>query len=228
MRTIVVFGLGMAAGLAAAGLSIGRPAAAQPGAGAAAPMRGDGCPCPGDADCNGIVNFADITEVLTNWNFSCAPDSDGDGVPDSIDNCPLDANPSQEDADADGMGDACDPVEIDDDMDGWPSTIDCDDDNAQVFPGAPEFCNGIDDDCDGQIDENAVGAPAWFRDDDGDGWGQIGDVVFACLPPPGYAEAAGDCDDANDAVNPGTPEVCHDGIDNNCDGQIDPDCGPIP
>jgi hypothetical protein len=226
MKTFVVFGLGMAAGLAAAGLSIGRPAAADQGAAAA--MRGDGCPCPGDADCNGIVNFADITEVLTNWNFSCAPDTDGDGVPDAIDNCPLDANPSQEDTDMDGMGDACDPVEIDNDMDGWPSTIDCDDDNAQVFPGAQEFCNGIDDDCDAQVDEDAVGGQPWYRDVDGDGWGNAGDVVFACFPPPGFVDFAGDCNDFDSFVHPGMPEICHDWIDNNCDGLIDPDCGPIP
>jgi hypothetical protein len=43
-------------------------------------------------------------------------DDDGDGVPDSVDNCPLDANAAQADLDLDGKGNACDP---DADGDGW-------------------------------------------------------------------------------------------------------------
>ena len=48
-------------------------------------------------------------------------DTDSDGVPDSLDNCPTKANPNQADLDADGQGDACDP---DRDGDGVPNSID--------------------------------------------------------------------------------------------------------
>ena len=41
-----------------------------------------------------------------------APDADGDGVPDDIDNCPNVANPDQTDSDHDGAGDACDPIRV--------------------------------------------------------------------------------------------------------------------
>ncbi len=43
-----------------------------------------------------------------------APDTDGDGVPNSTDNCPQDPNPGQRDTDGDGLGNKCDP---DDDND---------------------------------------------------------------------------------------------------------------
>ncbi|RME04770.1 MAG: T9SS C-terminal target domain-containing protein, partial [Bacteroidetes bacterium] len=74
---------------------------------------------------------------------------------------------------------------------------DCDDNNASVNPGAPELCNGLDDNCDGII-------PASEQDNDGDG----------------YRLCDGDCNDNNAAINPGAAEVCN-GIDDNCNGQID-------
>jgi hypothetical protein len=81
------------------------------------------------------------------------------------------------------------------------SALDCDDDNPQQFPGAPErTCNGIDDDCNPDTPD--------ALDNDSDG-------VIAC----------DDCDDTNGGMAPGRSEVCWDGIDNNCDGQIDPGCG---
>ncbi len=76
---------------------------------------------------------------------------------------------------------------------------DCDDSNPDVHPGAAELDNGIDDDCDGEVDN--------FPDDDGDGWS--------------WPE---DCNDDDAAINPDADEDCENGIDDDCDGEID-ECG---
>jgi hypothetical protein len=77
---------------------------------------------------------------------------------------------------------------------------DCDDTNATVSPGAPEICDGLDNDCDLATDED--------YDADGDGHAPIG----AC-------DAGDDCDDGNPDVFPGAPELCNDTLDNDCDGE---------
>ena len=110
---------------------------------------------------------------------------------------------------------------IDGDSDGTVFAYDCDDGSSAVRPGANEICNGVDDDCDGDIDVNAViGAPTWYRDRDRDGFGADSSAVTACDPPGNTVPAAGDCDDNNDGVFPGAEEVCND-LDDNCDGSTD-------
>ncbi len=77
---------------------------------------------------------------------------------------------------------------------------DCDDADASVFLGASEWCNGRDDDCDGEIDEDASDPPAWCRDADGGGLGDRDERVYACEAPEGYVSSAGDCDDSDASV----------------------------
>ncbi len=98
-------------------------------------------------------------------------------------------------------------------------SIDCADANGARNPGMPEVCNGIDDNCDGAVDEGVL--QLWYRDADGDGFGNAGlPSMLPCTANPGYTRVAGDCDDANGARSPGATELC-DGIDNNCNGVLD-------
>ena len=86
-------------------------------------------------------------------------DDDADGVLDVNDTCPLIPNPAQDDLDQDGRGDLCDD---DADGDGFHVNDDCDDFAADVYPDHPEVCDGVDNDCSGDVDEG-------FDDTDADG-----------------------------------------------------------
>ncbi|MHB8877635.1 MAG: putative metal-binding motif-containing protein [Myxococcaceae bacterium] len=96
---------------------------------------------------------------------------------------------------------------------------DCDDTDPNVFPGAPEYCNGKDDDCNGTADNNVV-SRNYYVDGDADGYGAGAGVLDCKQVVPGKAPQAGDCNDANPAVHPGAAEVCN-GRDDNCDTQTD-------
>ena len=78
---------------------------------------------------------------------------------------------------------------------------DCDDADASVHPGAPETCNGIDDDCNGAVDDNPA-TISWFFDKDGDGYGNPMDAVSSCVPPVGYVANSEDCYDGNSNAHP--------------------------
>ena len=112
------------------------------------------------------------------------------------------------------------PVALDADGDGHSSDVDCDDADPASYPGAEEVCDGADNDCDGDVDED--GGSAWYADSDGDGYGDAGEVVFACAQPTGAVDDASDCDDGDAEVHPGADELC-DGIDNDCDDETDED-----
>ena len=146
----------------------------------------------------------------------CDADRDHDGWCDDEDFCPDTPDLLNNDSDSDGVGDVCDD---DDDNDGVLDANDCGPRNRFIYPGAPEDCtNGLDDDCDGQIDE---GARDWYRDADGDGFGDPGNVASDCTAPAGYVGNADDCDDTRANVYPGANGPCDDGLDNDCDGAVD-------
>ena len=97
-------------------------------------------------------------------------------------------------------------------------TGDCDDSDSRVAPGRPDGCDGVDNDCDGATDENAL-TEAFYVDEDGDGAGGT-EPTFACLGQPGVGAFPNDCDDADPRRAPGLPETC-DGLDNDCDSVVD-------
>lgn len=108
---------------------------------------------------------------------------------------------------------------VDNDEDGFDATQDCDDENALIFPGAVESCNGFDDNCDGNVDES-LNFEVFFIDNDADGFGTADVVEMGCTAPLGYVAIDGDCDDADPMIQPAAEEIC-DEIDNNCNGDID-------
>ncbi len=159
----------------------------------------------------------------------CLPDLDGDGYDQSVDcdDTNPSINPGAFDIPGDGIDQNCDGVDAvmcytDADGDGYGSngdpgtytpggvcppgkvTIqgDCHDGAAGINPGATEICNGIDEDCDGFIDDNPVGAPTWYRDSDGDGAGDPAADSVACTMPGGYVANFDDCDDTDPTVPP--------------------------
>ncbi len=100
---------------------------------------------------------------------------------------------------------------------------DCDDSNAGVNPQAAETCNGIDDNCDAFIDHEAIDAPTWFTDEDGDGYGTDDSATTACLAPgDGWTTLGGDPADYDPLSFPGATERCN-GRDDDADGLVDED-----
>lgn len=193
-----------------------------------------------DDDCDGDVDSDDAN--VTGQQLWYA-DVDGDGLGDATDtlrfcNQPLgyvsnsndcdDSNATvlapvvyYADADQDAYGN---PNVTQSSCTGAPSGYvgqagDCNDNSAAVNPGiAIDDCNGVDNDCDGLIDENATFLN-YYVDTDADGYG-AGSATSSCAPVPGSVTVAGDCNNSDASINPAASEVCN-GVDDNCDNVID-------
>ncbi len=122
-----------------------------------------------------------------------------------------------------GLEDTAPEGPVDADGDGYAEDVDCNDEAPWIHPGAVEWCNGHDDDCDGEVDEDdAADAPAWYADQDGDGYGDLDTLTRACEAPTGHVLVATDCDDADGAIHPDADEICNE-LDDDCDDEIDED-----
>ena len=188
-----------------------------------------------DNDCDGLVDEADAIDTTLSFL-----DSDGDGYGDAQSNvvsCDvptgyvLDGTDCDDTIDfiypgapedcASGLDSNCDGFvgNGDSDGDGSIACEDCDDGDPNVLPGADEICDGVDNNCDGAIDEDGAtfGSP-FYVDADEDGFGDPDTEAKACEQPLGWVTDGSDCDDADSTVNPDGIEIPDDGIDQDCDG----------
>ena len=165
-----------------------------------------------DCDDADIDRFPGNVEVCNDLDDDCDHEVD-EGASDFVS--------SYADEDDDGHGDAAAPMTACGVPEGYTlDANDCDDTNPNVHPDALEMCNGVDDDCDGEIDEgDATDAAVWYIDADADGWGVPDSSITSCYQPAGYASADSDCDDGDARFHPGAAETdCTDPLDYNCDG----------
>ena len=70
------------------------------------------------------------------------------------------------------------------------------------------MCDGVDNNCDGSTDETtALDATEYYLDGDNDSFGDENTTLIACAQPSGYVIDSTDCDDNDDDIFPGAPEV---------------------
>ncbi|MFH1464392.1 MAG: MopE-related protein, partial [Pseudomonadota bacterium] len=127
------------------------------------------------------------------------------------------------DADGDGYGDPATATAFCTVVAPWITLGgDCDDADPGIHPGATEWCDEVDSDCDDDLDDHV--SVDWYRDADVDGWGDTAAVVNDCVQPSGYVAVDGDCEDSDPALFPGAPDPPCDGIDQDCDGVGETEC----
>jgi hypothetical protein len=167
-----------------------------------------------DCDDGNSARHPNVAEVCNDVDDNC----DGD-----VDNAAVDQPNWYLDLDADGFGDAAVSVQSCDGVSHFVNdAMDCNDEDSSVFPSAPESCNSVDDDCDGDVDEDPTFGSEWYFDADGDGRGGADeDPVVACeRPSKEYIPGNTDCNDADPDIHPSADELCN-GVDDNCDGEVD-------
>jgi hypothetical protein len=186
----------------------------------------DYCPCDADGDgfdkitCGGTDCRDDDPDIYPGADEYCNDiDDDCDGTVDEGD--AIDAIEWFADSDGDNFGDATNSLNAcEQPINYVADDQDCDDAESTINPSADEYCNGDDDDCDGTIDEpDALDATIWYRDSDGDTYGDEFITVLGCSAPTGYVGDDTDCDDSDATSYPGATEIPYDGIDQDCDGE---------
>jgi hypothetical protein len=145
-----------------------------------------------DNDCNGIIN--DGFEISTYYR----------------------------DLDVDGFGDTAQPLDtcLAVAPEGYSVLAgDCDDQNPDINPTAPEVCDEIDNNCNGILNDGLM-VNTFFADNDNDGYGNPEAAVDTCIAtiPEGFVMNDEDCDDENADINPAAEEIPNNGIDEDCDG----------
>ncbi len=198
----------------------------------------DDCADPNDYNCDGSVGYADADgdgyaacEECNDANSAIHPgapevcdafDNDCDKLVDELDPDLVGIFTWYIDYDGDGHGSDRFTAESCAQPSGYvASDDDCDDAAAETFPGADELCDGLDNDCDGAADEDAIDTTTWYADVDGDGYGDDTATLVACEAPAGHVDRGGDCDDSDALFHPGASESdCADPNDYNCDGSV--------
>ncbi|MCB2195746.1 MAG: hypothetical protein KQH79_07790 [Bacteroidetes bacterium] len=169
---------------------------------------------PDDCDDSNSNSYPSADEICDNMDNDCDNEIDEDAI---------DMQTWYLDSDNDGYGNAENYIVSCNAGEGYvTNSDDCDDENESINPSVDEYCDGMDNDCNGVIDDNPVDITTWYLDSDEDGYGNPDQIILACSQPEGYVSISNDCDDTNMNVNPDQDEFCDD-IDNNCNGIIDED-----
>lgn len=165
-------------------------------------------------------NYTDTwDEVLDLFAETCnGEDDDGDG---EIDEDAQDGRLWYTDADSDAYGANSDPGVWACESPAGPHASrsgDCDDDDSKRKPGVHEDClTSFDDDCDGNSNESkSDNCVDYFSDGDADGFGTTLSTCQCKATSSRSALEGGDCDDKNEAINPGATELFYDGVDQDC------------